>query len=101
MRTAAQNQQQSDPSLPVTRHDVTSDVTSDVPRSNTDGDEPRRPYQPDIPAAVDVAIETHIGRRPTRYYAVVKGCTTGILLTWKAVLTSVSGFPHVKYKSFR
>jgi hypothetical protein len=77
-------------------------ATVDVPRTNTDGDALRRPYQTDMPSAVDVAIDTPIGRGPTRYYyAVVKGRTTGILLTWKAVLASVSGFPHVKFKSFR
>jgi hypothetical protein len=39
--------------------------------------------------------------RPRRFYAVVKGRNLGIYENWKAVLATVSGFPHAKYKCFR
>jgi hypothetical protein len=38
---------------------------------------------------------------PRRLYAVARGSNTGIFDNWKTVLTSVSGFPSAKYKSFR
>jgi hypothetical protein len=52
---------------------------------------------PTIPRTVNVSHE----RRPRRFYAVVRGRTTGILAEWKAVLASISDYPHAKYKSFR
>jgi hypothetical protein len=55
-----------------------------------------------ISCRVEVATQPQ-GTGPTnkRVNAVVKGRSLGIFDTWRAVLTSVSGYPNAKYKSFR
>ncbi len=40
------------------------------------------------------------GNMPKKIYAVKKGRTTGILMTWEECKASVDGFPKAEYKSF-
>jgi hypothetical protein len=64
---------------------------------------PERVLKPfPVPRSVEVATQPQ-GTGPTnkRVYAVVKGRSLRIFDTWRAVLTSVSGYPNAKYKSFR
>jgi hypothetical protein len=65
--------------------------------------EPTRARSKDeiAPPVVDIVTDLPFPSKPKRLYAVVKGRSIGIMDSWKAVLSAVSGYPNSKYKSFR
>jgi hypothetical protein len=103
LKAAVQRQ----PRLPPKQHSATLiDLSTDADRSFGRTEPRGPPINPinialNVPPTVDIAPGLPSNRGPTRYYAVAIGCHPGILLSWKAVLALVSGFPHAKYKSFR
>jgi hypothetical protein len=101
MKAVVQTRPQPPPPNTATAIEFRDNAGRDIRRTDRQGPERNRDtIRPNIPPTVDVVADLP-SRGPTRYYAIVKGRNLGILLSWKAVLTSVSGYPHTKYKSFR